>query len=144
MKKRLCVYGWFAGLGLSGLDMYTSTQITRQQPLKKSALSCSATHLLSRPFMQTGLADQNFVCLSVMTCSDPSSLLVLLAVRNKQVFVGRKLTAYLGWVHMQGSEVGWPLPFGSRMFESTIMFSPLNTRVWARCACLVGGGVELV
>lgn len=41
------VYGWFAGLGLSGLDMYTSTQINRQQPLKKSALSCSATHLLA-------------------------------------------------------------------------------------------------
>lgn len=40
---------------------------------------------------------------------------------------------------MQGSEVGWPQPFGSRMFETTIMFLPVNTCVWARCACVFGG-----
>lgn len=62
------------------------------------------------------------VCLSVMT---HPSLWELLAVRNKQVFVSRKSMAHSCRVrvHMQGSEVGWSQPSGSRMFKTTIMSS---------------------
>ena len=108
----------------SSLLISTQTLVTAQTPLR------------------TGLTDQHFVCLRVMTHSEAHpSLCVLLAERNKQVFVVRKLTPHSCRVrvHMQGLKVRWPRPCGSRMFETTIMFLPVSTCVWVRCGCVFGG-----